>query len=404
MSIAVTMPEVAETVVEGTIARWLKQPGDRVELYESVVEIVTDKINLELPSPVAGVITEILVPEGETVTVGTPLALMDAEGEAQEVKAPEKPPEKAPAPSPPEAVTPRKATPPTDRRERRYSPLVQKLAEDRGVDLALVPGTGAGGRITKADVLRYAEEQKAAPVTPGAAPPPGADDEIAVDPVRRAIAQRMLQSAQQIPHAWTMMEADVSGLVARVGSAKEEFRRREGINLTYLPFFIQAVARALRAYPMVNSTWSEEKIVLRRQVNIGIAVARDEGLIVPVVKDADQKNVAALAREVHELAERARQNKLSVQDVQGGTFTVNNTGALGSILSKPIINPPQAAIITSEAVVKRPVVVGDAIAVRSVMNICLSFDHRILDGAAATQFLAEVKAHLEAITPETPIT
>ncbi|MFQ5934716.1 MAG: dihydrolipoamide acetyltransferase family protein, partial [Dehalococcoidia bacterium] len=225
-------------------------------------------------------------------------------------------------------------------------------------------------------------------------------EELPVDPVRRAIAQRMLQSAQQIPHAWTMMEADVSGLVARVGSAKEEFRRREGVNLTYLPFVIQAVVNALKAHPLANSTWTEDKIVLKKSVNIGIAVDREEGLIVPVIKDADQKSVAALANEVHKLAEKARQNKLSVQDVQDGTFTVNNTGALGAILSMPIINPPQAGIITSEAVVKRPVVIDDAIAIRSIMNLCLSFDHRILDGGAATAFLKSVKSGLEAIGPD----
>ena len=399
MPITVTMPEVAETVVEGTIARWLKQPGDRVELYESLAEIITDKVNIELPSPAAGIVSEILVAEGETVSVGTHLALLEAEGQEQEVTAAEKPPESAVLPSPTEVAASPQLVRPPERRDKRYSLLVLKLAQEHGVDLSRVQGTGTGSRITKADLLRYVEESRAAPTAPGEA----ADEEIAVDPVRRSIAQRMLQSVQQIPHAWTMMEADVSGLVARVKSAKDEFRQREEVNLTYLPFVIQAVASALKSHPMVNALWAEEKIVLRRQVNVGIAVARDEGLIVPVIKNADEKGIVDLAKEVHHLAERARGNRLSLEDVKNGTFTVNNTGALGSIISMPIINPPQAAIITSEAVVKRPVVAGDEVVIRSVMNLCLSFDHRILDGDIAARFLQEVKTHLEAITPETPI-
>ena len=405
MAITVTMPEVAETVVEGTVGKWLKQPGDRVERYESIVEIITDKVNVELPSPAAGIITEILVSEGETVPIGTPLALLEADDGTEAEEEIQKTVE---SPSPPSTPTPpitesRQALRHADGRAKRYSPLVLRLAQEHDIDLSDVQGTGAGGRITKADVLQYAQEKRATPLAQAKATPAATDEEIVVDPIRRSIARRMLQSVQQIPHAWTMMEADVSGLAATVKAAKEEFQRREGINLTYLPFVIQAVVGALRAYPTVNSVWAEEKIVLRRQVNIGIAVAREEGLIVPVIRDADQKSVPDLAKEIHELAEKARQNKLSLEDVKDGTFTVNNTGALGSILSMPIINPPQAGIVTSEAVVKRPVVIGDAIAIRSIMNLCFSFDHRILDGGIATQFLQKVKSHLEAITPETPI-
>ena len=403
MPLTVTMPEIAETIIEGTIAKWLKQPGDRVELYESVVEIITDKVNVELPSPAAGVITEILVAEGETVAIGTPLVLLEVEGEIQE-KVSVKPAEAEPASPPPEEVAAKQPSPPPTRRDKRYSPLVLKLAQEHGVDLGEVRGTGAAGRVTKADVLQYVEGRKPAPaVRAEPSAQPTGDEEVPVGPVRRAIAQRLLRSVQQIPHAWTTMEVDVSGLVARVNGAKEEFRRREGVNLTYLPFVIQAVVSALKDHPTANSTWAEDRIVLRKAVNIGVAVARDEGLIVPVIKKADEKSVAGLAKETHELVQKARENKLSVEDVQGGSFTVNNTGTLGSILSAPIINPPQAAIITSEAVVKRPVVVNDAIAIRSMMNLCLSFDHRILDGAAATQFLRTVKANLEAITVETPI-
>ena len=216
--------------------------------------------------------------------------------------------------------------------------------------------------------------------------------------MRRAIALRMTQSARDIPHAWTMMEVDVSGLVALVKGLKEEFRSREGLNLTYLPFILQAVASALRSAPEVNSSWQDDRIVLKNEINLGIAVARDKGLIVPVLKNADRKTVAELTRDANSLIEKARDDKLGPADVQGGTFTVNNTGALGSVLSMPLINPPQAAIMTTEAIVKRPVVIGDdAIAVRSMMNLCLSFDHRALDGDQAIRFLARVKGLLEGI-------
>lgn len=400
MAVTVTMPEVAETVVEGTISKWLKQPGDRVELYESLVEIITDKVNVELPSPATGVLTEILVAEGETVPTGTPLALMEAEGEVPAQGVEVKSVEVQTVAAPGEAAPVSHREGPSGRRDKRYSPLVLKLAQDHGVDLDAVQGKGAAGRITKADVLQYVQQREAATQTHAKAPE---GDEILVSPIRRSIAQRMLQSVREIPHAWTMMEADVSGLVALVKGAKEEFQRIEGVNLTYLPFFIKEVTEALNANPLANSTWTDEKIVVHDSIHIGIAVAREEGLIVPVIKNADQKSVAALAKEVQELAEKARQNRLAVQDVQGGTFTVNNTGALGSVLSAPIINPPQAAIITSEAVVKRPVVVDDAIAIRSMMNICLSFDHRVLDGSSATAFLRSVKEGLEAIGSDTLI-
>ena len=400
MTVTLTMPEVAETVVEGTISRWLKGPGDSVELYESLVEVVTDKVNVELPSPATGVLTEILVAEGETVPVGTPLALMEAEGglpvEVEEARPAEA--ETVPARAEPAPVGRRDGA--SGRRDKRYSPLVLKLASDHNVDLDAVQGTGAAGRITKADVLQHVEQREAAVHAQSEAPD---GDEIIDSPVRRAIAQRMEQSVREIPHAWTMMEADVTGLVALVKGAKEEFHRQQGVNLTYLPFFIQSVVNALKEHPLVNSTWTEGKIVLKQELNIGVAVAREEGLIVPVIKDVGRKPVAALAREIHELVEKARRNKLAVQDVQGGTFTVNNTGALGSVLSGPIINPPQCGIVTSEAVVKRPVVVNDAIAIRSMMNVCLSFDHRILDGSNATAFLRSVKDGLEAIGPDTAI-
>ena len=374
------MPEVAETIVEGAIAKWLKQPGDPVERYESIAEIVTDKVTLELPSPATGIMGDLLVAEGDTVAIDTPIAIIhpDVPLETQEhVAEPDAPP---PAPS----------VPSPNSRAARHSPLVKRLAEERGIDLASVRGTGAGGRITKADVLHAAEAQASSPT------PPPTDGHI--DPVRRAIAQRMTRSSHDIPHVWTMMEVDVSGLVALVKESKEEFQAREGVNLTYLPFVLQAVARALRSSPEMNSSWQDDRIVLKDEINLGIAVARDKGLIVPVLRNADRLSLPDLAREANALAQRARDDKLTPSDVQGGTFTVNNTGALGSILSMPLINPPQAAIMTTEAIVKRPVVTADdAIAVRSMMNLCLSFDHRALDGHQAVGFLARVKGLLEGV-------
>ena len=389
MSVTVTMPEVAETIVEGTIARWLKHPGDPVERYESIAEIVTDKVTLELPSPAAGFMGELLVAEGETVTVGTPIAILRAAPDADSTS--------RPAPDT-QASAENDTAPAANSRQARHSPLVRKIAEEHGIDLSSVQGTGAGGRITKADVLQAVEKRGAgngvSDVASGGA----------LDPVRRAIALRMTQSAREIPHAWTMMEVDVSGLVALVKGLKETFRSREGVNLTYLPFILQAVASALRSAPEVNSSWLDDRIVLKNEINLGIAVARDKGLIVPVLKNAGRKTVAELTRDANSLIEKARDDKLGPADVQGGTFTVNNTGALGSVLSMPLINPPQAAIMTTEAIVKRPVVIGDdAIAVRSMMNLCLSFDHRALDGDQAIRFLARVKELLEGITSDTKV-
>ena len=324
MSVTVTMPEVAETIVEGTIARWLKHPGDPVERYESIAEIVTDKVTLELPSPAAGFMGELLVAEGETVTVGTPIAILQAESDV----------DSTPRPAPDtQASAENGAAPAANSRQARHSPLVRRLAEEHGIDLSSLQGTGAGGRITKADVLQAAEKRGAGSEVAAAAT--GG----ALDPVRRAIALRMTQSARGIPHAWTMMEVDVSGLVALVKGLKEEFRSREGLNITYLPFILQAVASALRSAPEVNSSWQHDRIVLKNEINLGIAVARDKGLIVPVLKNADRKTVVELTRDANSIIEKARDDKLGPADVQGGTFTVNNTGALGSVLSM-LVNQP----------------------------------------------------------------
>ena len=331
---------------------------------------------------------ELLVAEGDTVAVDTPIAIIETTvvSEAPKSVSQALPP------------TPENAAQSTNDRQARHSPLVRRLAEEHGIDLSSVQGTGAGGRITKADVLQAAEKRGAGSKVAAAAT--GG----ALDPVRRAIAQRMAQSAHDIPHAWTVMEVDVSGLVALVRGLKEEFRSREGVKLTYLPFILQAVASVLRSAPEVNSSWQDDRIVLKNEINLGIAVARDKGLIVPVLKNADRKTVAELTRDANSLIEKARDDNLGPADVQDGTFTVNNTGALGSVLSMPLINPPQAAIMTTEAIVKRPVVISeDAIAVRSMMNLCLSFDHRALDGDQAIRFLAQVKELLEGITADTRV-
>ena len=439
MAIIVDLPHVGESVVEGIIARWLKRPGDVLAKYEPLVEVVTDKVTMEVPSPVAGVLSRILVEEGATVPMGTPIAEVETtETDTQ----PAGTPTPAQVPSTPERsparastigylVTNVKPVGPTGggveedvlvfsrpgeeapAARGRYSPTVRRLAREHSVDLDSVRGTGSDGRITRNDVLGYLDARGPVAAAPGAvsgvegrrsSEAVGPEEEsLPLSPVRRMIAQRMVKSVTEIPHAWSMVEADLSELVRCRETLKEEFLRREGAELTYLPFVIKAVAGSLKGHPLLNSTWGGDRVILKRRVHIGIAVAAPEGLVVPVIHDADSLSVAGLAKAARELTRRAREGKLTLEDVQGGTFTVNNTGALGSVVSQPIINYPQAAILTSEAVRKRPVVVGDAIAIRSIMNLCLAFDHRITDGAEAGAFLQSVKGYLEAMGPSTPI-
>ncbi|OUM98608.1 MAG: branched-chain alpha-keto acid dehydrogenase subunit E2 [Firmicutes bacterium ZCTH02-B6] len=432
----VTMPQLGESVVEGTIGAWLKAVGDRVEKYEPLVEVITDKVNTEIPSPVSGVVQEILVEAGATVKVGTPICVLAADepAGAAETSAAVRDAAQARSQGAPGAggeALPRGV----------YSPLVRRLAAEYAIDLRQVKGTGAGGRVTKRDVLAYVAEQgrqaaghaaapsptaagAAAAGAPAAAPAPalglGAEatpalaevaaapagpDEVVTpaDPMRRAIAQRMAQSKQTIPHAWTMMEVDVTRLVALREGMKEEFRRREGVDLTYVPFFVKAVVESLKDFPLLNASWQDDRIVVKKRIHIGVAVGLEDGLVVPVIRDADRLSIAGLARSLADLVSRARAGKLTVDDVQGATITVNNTGAFGSVASYPIISPPQAAIITMEAIVRRPVVIGDAIGIRSMMNICLSFDHRVTDGLYAGRFLQSVKRRLEGFGPDTAV-
>ena len=392
MTYTLTLPEIGETVTEGTVERWLKKPGDEVKKYEPIVEINTDKVDVELPSPVSGTLKEIVAQEGETIEIGATLAIIDeVAGDTPADISPPKPDEaEMPAPAHSGSRAGGRA-----RGRRRATPRVTNLAEELSVDLDAVTGTGPGGRIMEDDV------RAAAAGTPSAKSAAAvADEMVALTGVRRTIAQRMSESAFSAPAAWLAMEADVTGLVDLRREQREAFRSKHGVDLTYLPFMAHAVSQALTEHPYLNASWGEDKIELKKRVNLGIAVATDRGLLVPVVHDADKLSVSGLAKAMIALGERARDNKLKLDDVQGGTFTLDNTGAFGSIISKPIINLGQAAIITLEAITKQPRVLSeDAIAVRSVVTICLSFDHRVLDGHQAGEFLNDVKDRLQAVGP-----
>jgi pyruvate dehydrogenase E2 component (dihydrolipoyllysine-residue acetyltransferase) len=479
---AVKMPQLGETVIEGTILKWLKQEGDQVALDEPLFEISTDKVDTEVPSSAAGTLTKILVPEGETVAVGTELAEISEDGAgaggagapgaasqlAAEVSegaetspsnaggddapsapsppaAPAPPPAAAPAAASAEAVPSQMAAstqavaPPPDRgpRSQILSPLVRKLAGEHGVDLGQVSGTGTGGRITKNDVLGFVATQgAAAPVTstpaaapaaqpaqpapaaapaaqpaqpaPAAAPAAapavaqpapagvgGGEEIVPVTHIRRTIAQHMKASLEISARAWNAVEVNMEN-VARVRErTKDAFKAREGFGLTYMPFVTRAVTEALLAHPMVNSELRGDEIAVKHFVNMGIAVSYDEGLIVPVLKGSDTMNLLGIARGINDLATRARAKKLLPDEVHGGTFTITNPGPFGSLISVPIINQPQTGILGFDTVEKRPVVIDDTIAIRHMVYISMSWDHRVIDGALASQFLARVKQNLE---------
>ncbi len=414
----IKMPQLGESVTEGTVEKWLKSEGDMVKRDEPLVEVVTDKVNAEIPSPFEGKLVKISAAEGETVRVGAVIGQIEVAGAAAAV-APSAPavepaqPEVPAAPAPRQGATAPAAAPPPpaggdgggDR--ARLSPAVRKLASEHGIDATALHGTGMGGRVTRDDVLAAvggagaaAPPAQAPAVQAPAAPRParvdGAREEVVkLGSMRKAIAEHMVRSLATSPHAWTLQEIDVTNLVRYREAEKDGFRARHGIALTYLPFVVQIVCDAIKEYPWLNSTWSDEGVVLKHYINMGIAVSIPDGLIVPVLKDADQRGFTDLVRSISDLVERARTKQLKPDDVQGGTFTLNNTGATGSVASQPIINQPQAAILTTESIVKRPVVIGDGIAVRHMMNMCLSFDHRIIDGMMAGQFLSTIKKRLE---------
>jgi 2-oxoisovalerate dehydrogenase E2 component (dihydrolipoyl transacylase) len=436
------MPQLGESVTEGTIAKWLKQVGDKINKYDPLAEVTTDKVNAEVPSEFIGILTEILVPEGTTVAVGTPIAVIAEEGEAP-APAAAAPAPAAAAPSAPVAAqnaAPAVAAPAAQGADRpRFSPAVMSLIQQHGIDAALITGSGAGGRITRKDVqsfianggaaaapaagLTKTQEDHAsvaAPTQPatgltdlgaqGAAAPASApaakpayqaaegDQVIEATAVRKTIARRMVESKHNAPHAWTMMEVDMTNLVKFRDRSKEGFKKQEGVNLTFLPFMIKAVVEAMKEYPIINSTWQDDKIIIKKDINISIAVASDDALYVPVIKNADRLSILGLSHAINDLAKRARAGKLTPNDMSGGTFTVNNTGSFGSVQSMPIINAPQAAILSMESIVKRPTVMpDDSFAIRSMMNMCMSLDHRVLDGWVCGQFLQAVKKRLESM-------
>jgi 2-oxoisovalerate dehydrogenase E2 component (dihydrolipoyl transacylase) len=428
MAITVTMPQLGESVTEGTIGSWLVQPGQQVEKFDSLVEVVTDKVTAEVPSPAAGTVVEILAPEGERLSVGQPICTLDSPEEEKAVPADDAGPVPVVSPSVPEVASADKpvpgAPPEVALAETRpqaesaasakglgfISPAVRQLAEEKGIDLSKVRGTGFEGRITKRDVLLYLEGAPAA-AAPMAPPPSRAPspagaapgERITLSPMRRSIAEHMVRSRHTSPHAWTMVEVDMSGVRRARDAQREQFRATTGVELSYLPFAMQATCLALRAVPTMNASFEEEAIVVHREVNLGLAVSVPDGLIVPVVRNADRYSIAGLARAASELIARARAGTARLEDVEGGTFTLNNAGALGTVLSQAIINQPQAGILVMDAVVPRPVVVGDAIAIRPIMNLTLSFDHRINDGSAAARLLGAVKSWLESVGPETPL-
>ncbi|HKS94728.1 MAG TPA: dihydrolipoamide acetyltransferase family protein [Terriglobia bacterium] len=424
----VIMPQMGESVAEGTVVKWLKKVGDQVERDEPLLEISTDKVDAEIPSPAAGVLTRILVKENETVAVNTVVAVLDGEGapaEAPAAPAAEKPAapslrEVKPAPpllaaGPASAPAP-PATHPGGR--VRSSPLVRRIAAERGVDLGRVPGTGLGGRVSKKDVLAYIASQSQAPAVPAATVPAGAAPTggavpaapagtappvvftgptlaVPMTPMRKQIAEHMVASRRTSAHVSTVFEVEMTRVVELRARHAEEFERRNGIKLTYTPFLVRAAVEAIKEFPILNSSVEGSNVVYRRDINIGVAVALETGLIVPVIKHADEKNFLGVARAVQELAEHARTKRLSVDDVQGGTFTITNPGVFGSLFGMPIINQPQVAILGVGAIEKRAVVRDDAIAIRSMVYLALSFDHRIIDGAVADQFMARVKHRLE---------
>ena len=447
MAVVIELPHVGESVVEGVIGKWLAQPGDTLRRFDPLVEVVTDKVTMEVPSPYNGILTSLLAQEGDTVPMGAPIAEIETQDAiADSTPVPSATTESASTPAlssasahsttgylsrdlrpvgptggvmyaaetPPVDTVPEATREPVDTGERRrYSPAVRRLAREHDIDPDNVSGSGMGGRVTREDVMRAVDARgatvsaspthAAATVSKTPASVGGDEEAVPLTAVRRIIAEHMSRSASEIPHAWSMIEVDITALASYRERVKDEFRQREGVALTYLPFAIKAVVEALKENPLLNSSWGGDKIILKKRTNIGIAVAAPGGLVVPVIHDADGQSIAGLARVSQDLTERARQGRLALEDVQGGTFTLNNTGALGSVVSQPIINHPQAGILTIEAVQKRPVVVNDAIAIRSMMNVCLSFDHRIADGSESAAFLQAVKQRLEAMGPDTPI-
>jgi 2-oxoglutarate dehydrogenase E2 component (dihydrolipoamide succinyltransferase) len=441
MSTNVIMPQMGESVAEGTITKWLRKVGEPIGRDEPLFEISTDKVDAEIPSPAAGILSQILVKENETVAVNTVVAVIDGEGTATAAPAKEAEEQVSAAPSAPAAAeppTPAPASPDTapaavpsaspESAEVRSSPLVRRIARDYQVDLTQVRGTGSGGRISKKDILDYVEQRQSAaaaravavpapsepqpsvaqPFSPPASPPrtavqpapapsafAGTAQVVQMSPMRRQIAEHMVASKRTSAHVYTVFEVEMTKVVEARERQRAEFERRNGFKLTYTPFFVRAAVEAIRDNPAINSSVEGTSIIYKRDVNVGVAVALEAGLIVPVIKRADEKNFLGIARAVQDLAERARNKRLSVEDVQGGTFTITNPGSFGGLFGLPIINQPQVAILGVGAIEKRPVVRDDAIAIRTMAYLSLSYDHRVIDGAVAEKFLGRIKQILE---------
>ncbi len=425
----IVMPQMGESIVEGTITKWLKKPGDKVQRDEPLFEISTDKVDAEIPAPASGVLQDIKVAEGTTVQVNTVVGTIAADGEsASAASKPVAAPQPAPAPAEKNASAPPKAAPsqaeqqpapaPAPAHEEedhaRSSPLVRKIAREHNVNLSQVSGTGLGGRITKQDIMAFLERTEAtaapgasapaparAPQPPApAAPAPIPGDLVPATQMRKIIAQRMIESRRTSAHVHSMFEVDLTRIVNLRNKLKAGFEQRHGARLTFMPFFVRAAIIALQQFPIVNASMEGESIRYHRHVNMGIAVALDWGLIVPVLKNADDLNFLGLQRGITDLGERARSKKLKPEEVEGSTFTITNPGQFGAVFGLPIINQPNSAIMGVGGIAKVPLVVTDAdgndsIAIRSVVHLTLGYDHRLIDGAVADQFMALVKRTLE---------
>jgi pyruvate dehydrogenase E2 component (dihydrolipoamide acetyltransferase) len=429
----VVMPQMGESIVEGTLTRWLKKPGDKVERDEPLFEISTDKVDTEIPSPVAGTLAEVLVAEGSTVGINTVVARI-GDGAAAPAAAPAPMAAAAPAPPPPPAPAPVAAPAPppppppapvaaapvaaapaveVDTVNGPLSPLVRKMAREYNIDLAQIAGSGAGGRVTKQDIEAYIESQAAKTVASAAAPAPVAAAAAAVQPpapatpaktrvepmsiMRKKIAEHMMKSKATSAHVTTVHKVDMTKIAKLRAKHKDEFQARYGFGLTFLPFIARAASEALRAFPLINASIEGDNIIFHNEVNMGIAVALDGGmgLIVPVIKRADEMNIVGLQRSIVDLANRARGKQLKPDEISSGTFALTNFGSFGSIFATPVINQPNVAILGIGAIEKLPVVIDDAIAIRSQAHLALTFDHRLIDGALADQFCQKIKSILE---------
>ncbi|HAP4614247.1 TPA: 2-oxo acid dehydrogenase subunit E2 [Enterococcus faecalis] len=426
----IKMPHLGESVTEAAIVQWLVKPGDSVKRYDPLMEVVSDKVTTEVPSDFDGVVKEFLISLDTDVLIGTAVMTLETEETTEKTEvATLAPVKEASAEQAQEHETVATTSTATSHQKNngRYSPAVLKIAQEKKIDLTQVTGTGRDGRITRKDVTNFTPTQARTPektVSPGTSPsiseePVASQNEsaatasptetstdkiVSADPVRKAIAKKMVQSVNEIPHAWLMVEADVTNLVQLRNSLKDEFKQQEGLSLSFFPFFAKAVIQALKKNPKINTSWDDGSIIYHKDVNLSIAVTTDEHLYVPVIQQADNYSIAGLAKEINRLAQEVRQGTLASKEMQGGTFTLNNTGTLGSVQSMGIINHPQAAILQVESINKRLVPTADGgFKVADMVNLCLSIDHRILDGQQAGKFLRDVKDNLAKYNADTDV-